>query len=367
MRVAIIYLGRRGPGGPISLELASHLAKKTDVFAVVSTQADHYKLWQTSGLELISASTFSGDSGAMLSLLFRSRLKTLAASISAKSPDVIVYPMVHPWTPFLQRYLRHIPHVITVHDATPHPGLKHFASSLWERMSARRASRCVVMSQQFVASLTERGIPAERIDVIPHGIFSFYGTQQQERYAGENAIRSILFFGRITAYKGLEVLLQAFEVIERRRKNVRLYVVGDGDLKPYARLLERISNVRVVNRWVDDAEVAPFFQQATIAVLPYTTASQSGVIPLAASFRVPVIATTVGALPDQIRTGETGLLVSPNSVSELVEAMESLLDRPDLAARMGDNLSRSTGETGNWGGIASAYLECCKKALLRQG
>jgi len=363
MRVAIIYMGRRGPGGPISLELASHISRKAEVFAVVSTQADHYNLWQKSGLDLISASTFSSDSGAALSMLSLGKLRALAASISQKSPDVIVYPMVHPWTPLLQRYLRHLPHVITVHDAMPHPGLKHFASSFWERMSARRASRCVVMSSKFVASLADRGIPADRIDVIPHGIFSFYGTQQDGRTVGESDTRSILFFGRITAYKGLEVLLQAFAIIERRRKNVRLDIVGAGDLTPYSRLLERAPNVRVVNRWVEDAEVAPFFQQATLAVLPYTTASQSGVIPLAASFRVPVIATTVGALSDQIRSGETGLLVNPNSVGELVEAIELLLDRPDLAARMGDNLSRTTGDTGNWDRIADAYLESCRKAI----
>jgi glycosyltransferase involved in cell wall biosynthesis len=362
MRVAIIYLGRRGPGGPISLELAAHLSSKTDVFAVVSTQADHYNLWQKSGLDLLSVSTFSSDSGALLSLLFQGKLRSLATSIAQKHPDVIVYPMVHPWTPFLQRYLRRIPHVITVHDATPHPGLKHFASSFWERASARRASRCVVMSSRFVASLIERGIPAERIDVIPHGIFSFYGTQEKQRTAGENAVKSILFFGRITAYKGLEVLLQAFEILERRRKNVRLDVVGAGDLKPYSHLLERTRNVNVVNRWVDDAEVGPFFQQAALAVLPYTTASQSGVIPLAASFRVPVVATTVGALADQIKSGETGLLVNPNSVDELVEAIELLLDRPELAARLGDNLSTSTGESGSWDRISDAYLDAAKRA-----
>jgi glycosyltransferase involved in cell wall biosynthesis len=362
MRVAIIYLGRRGPGGPISFELATHLSRKTDVFAVVSSQADHYSLWQKSGVELISTSTFSSDSGAMLSLLFQGKLRSLADSIAEKKPDVIVYPMVHPWTPFLQRYLRRIPHVVTVHDATPHPGLKHFASSFWERMSARRASRCVVMSPRFVSSLTERGIPADRIDVIPHGIFSFYGTQHSDRTALNGAIKSILFFGRITAYKGLEVLLQAFEIVQRRRKAVRLDIVGAGDLKPYAPMLSKIPNVNVVNRWVDDVEVAPFFQQAALAVLPYTTASQSGVIPLAASFRVPVIATTVGALPDQIHSGETGLLVSPNSVSELVEAIELLLDRPDLATRLGENLSRNTGESGNWDSIADAYLESSEKA-----
>jgi glycosyltransferase involved in cell wall biosynthesis len=364
MRVAIIYLGRRGPGGPISLELAAHLSKKTGVFAVVSSQADHYNLWQKSGLDLVSAPTFSSDSGALLSLMFQSKLRALAASIAQKNPDVIVYPMVHPWTPFLQRYLRRIPHVITVHDATPHPGLKHFASSFWERMSARRAARCVVMSERFVKSLTERGIPAAKIDVIPHGIFSFYGTQESQRTAADSAVKSILFFGRITAYKGLEVLLQAFEIIEGRRKNVRLDVVGAGDLKPYSRFLDKTRNVRVVNRWVGDSEVGPYFQQAALAVLPYTTASQSGVIPLAASFRVPVVATTVGALSDQIQSGETGLLVAPNSVQELVEAIELLLDRPDLAARLGDNLSRSTAETGSWDRIAVAYLESCRKALV---
>src|SRR6185503_972894 len=151
---------------------------------------------------------------------------------------------------------------------------------------------------------------------------------------------------------GLEVLLQAFERVARRRKDIRLDVVGAGDMKPYSRLIETTPNIHVVNRWVDDAEVAPFFRQAAMAVLPYTTASQSGVIPLAASFRVPVVATTVGALPDQIRSGETGLLVSPNSVDELVEAIETLLDRPDLARQMGENLSRTTGESGNWDRIA---------------
>src|ERR1043165_5065499 len=203
MRVAIIYLGRHGPGGPISLELATHLSGKAELFAVVSTQADHYALWQKSGLDLLSVPTFSSDSGAMLSLLAQGKLRALARSITAKKPDVIVYPMVHPWTPFLQRYLRRIPHVITVHDPTAHPGLKHFTSSLWERMSARRAARCVVLSSRFIASLEERGISNTRIDVIPHGIFSFYGTQQHEKTPDQNATKSILFFGRITAYKGL--------------------------------------------------------------------------------------------------------------------------------------------------------------------
>ena len=70
----------------------------------------------------------------------------------------------------------------------------------------------------------------------------------------------------------------------------------------------------------------------------------------------------MGALSDQIKSGETGLLVSPNSVDELVEAIELLLDRPDLAARLGENLSTSTGETGSWDRIADAYLDAATRA-----
>jgi glycosyltransferase involved in cell wall biosynthesis len=367
MRVAVVYLGRRGPGGPISLELARHLSTRTETFAVVSVQADHYALWQESGIDLVSVPTFATDYRAAVSLLSRRRMRSLSVSISEKKPDVVVYPMVHPWTPFLQRHLRHIPHVITVHDVVPHPGLKHLASSVWETMAARQASRCVVMSPRFVADLSAKGVPAERIDVIPHGIFSFYGRNKASVTVHHDGPASILFFGRITAYKGLEVLLQAFELVSAHRKNLRLEIVGAGDLRPYSGLLDRILNVRVVNRWVDDAEVAGFFERADFVVLPYTTASQSGVVPLAASFRVPVIATKVGALPDQIRSGETGLLINANSVEELAEAMDFLLDRPQLAAAMGVRLADQTMETGNWDRIAEAFLDSCRRACSPGG
>ena len=209
MRVGVIYLGRRGPGGPISFELASRLSRMVPTFAVVSADADHLGLWRESGIELIEVSTFKSDSEALLSVLRKKRLRTLAHTIRERKPDAVIYPMVHPWTPSLQRYLRPIPDVVTVHDVVAHPGFKHFASSLWERIAARRASRCVVLSARFVELLQKRGVDADRVDVIPHGIFTFYRrTAPPATHPDSSA--SVLFFGRITAYKGLDVLLRAF-------------------------------------------------------------------------------------------------------------------------------------------------------------
>src|SRR5262245_6598663 len=116
MRIGVIYLGRHGPGGPISFELASHLSKKADLFAVVSRNADHVGLWRESGMDVIEVSTFDTSLAALISLLNFPRLRRLAAEIASHRPDVILYPMVHPWTPSLQKYLSGIPDVATVHD-----------------------------------------------------------------------------------------------------------------------------------------------------------------------------------------------------------------------------------------------------------
>ena len=361
MRVGIVYLGRRGPGGPISLELARHISRITDTFAVVSTDADHLPLWRRSGIELIDVPTFKSDLQAISSLVSKRRLRALAVRIRERKPDALIYPMVHPWTPWLQRDLRPIPDVVAVHDAVPHPGFKHMASSLWERAAARQASRCVILSARFVDHLRNRGVNPDRIDVIPHGIFSFYKAQSTGAPA-EAHPESVLFFGRITAYKGLDVLLRAFAIIGQRRPGARLTIVGAGDLSPFQELLKNIANVDLVNRWVGDEEVGTFFSGAACVVLPYTTASQSGVVPLAASFGTPVIATSVGALPDQIEHGVSGLLVNPGSVDELVSALDTVLDNPERASDMGRKLAERTGEVGNWDRIASAYLESCRRA-----
>ena len=107
--------------------------------------------------------------------------------------------------------------------------------------------------------------------------------------------QALLFFGRNSPYKGLDVLLKAFRSV-RNREDVELLIVGEGDMSPFAAMLKGLKHIYVTNRFIPEEEVANVFKKASIVVLPYTSATQSGVIPVAAAFKLPVIATRVESL-----------------------------------------------------------------------
>jgi glycosyltransferase involved in cell wall biosynthesis len=205
------------------------------------------------------------------------------------------------------------------------------------------------------------GIAREKIDVIPHAIFSFYDRFATDSPRSDRA-RSILFFGRITRYKGLELLIHAFRLSQARWPDLRLQIVGEGDLRPYRHLIAETKNVTVVNRWVADAEVPGIFQAADIVMIPYVTASQSGVIALAATFGCPVIATRVGGLPEQIRDGETGVLVEPLPES-LASAMDRLITDRQFREEIARKLALEMRSKFDWANTSNAYLQSCRKAL----
>jgi glycosyltransferase involved in cell wall biosynthesis len=81
------------------------------------------------------------------------------------------------------------------------------------------------------------------------------------------------------------------------------------------------SNVRIIDRFIPDGEVSLYFSAADLVVLPYESATQSAIVPIAYAFERPVLATRVGGLPEAVRDGETGLLVEPRNPTALAEAI----------------------------------------------
>ena len=357
MKIGIIHLGRRGAGVAIAHELAQALAQKADVFAVVSSQADNIGLWRRSGLPLLETETFDGWISACISLLNFPRLKGLAGQIIAQKADILLFPMFHLWMPFLQNHLGKIPSIVFVHDPVPHPGLFPAVIRSFEDLSFRQAARCVIFSEIFKNGLQLRGVPMDKVDVIPLGELSYY--QKISASAGEKKGKKILlFFGRITEYKGLGVLLEAFQPYAGR-DDLELLIAGEGDLSAYSGLIRGLPNVRLENRFIPEAEVGNLFENATIVILPYTSASQSGVIPIAAAFKLPVIATRVGGIPEQVVDGVSGLLIEPGSVAQLSAAIGRLLVERDLAVCLGNALYEEHVLNRNWSKTAGRVLEIC--------
>jgi glycosyltransferase involved in cell wall biosynthesis len=248
--------------------------------------------------------------------------------------------------------------VIFVHDPRPHPGLTGWLHNRIESPSMAAATHIIALSQALVPELERRGVPGERIAVAPHGLLPY----PQPPPCSEKA-ESLLFFGRITPYKGLDVLLAAFEQLSACRPELHLRIVGEGSLAPYRRQIARLKNIDITNRWLEEEKIPVVFSEASLLVLPYTSASQSGVLAIAAGFGLPVIATHTGGLPEQIRSGETGLLVAPGSAAELAAAIESLLDNPALASRLGAALRSDFEQQRSWDKIADKVLQACSVVM----
>ena len=360
MRIALIYLGRRGGGSIYSLEIAKALAEKAEVLAVISRQAWNLKAWHKSGISLIEVPTYNSVLEFIPSTLnFRKHL-ALRRKIQQFNPDVLYYPMLHLWTPLINALLSSVPKVVTIHDPILHQGERNPVVALIQRKAIHQATRVIILSHAFTDTIQHQGMPRERIDVIPHGEFSYYSGLSSLQKGHHPP--TLLFFGRISKYKGIEVLLKAFSIIKKQIPQARLLIVGSGDLSPYKKQLENLEDVTVINRWVKDEEVGAYFCQADVLVAPYTDASQSGVIPIAYAFRVPVITTQVGGLPEQVEDGKTGLLVPPGDAIQLARACVQLLTNPNEAVKLGQTGYEKAMKEWNWHRITDQVLVSLKKA-----
>jgi glycosyltransferase involved in cell wall biosynthesis len=109
--------------------------------------------------------------------------------------------------------------------------------------------------------------------------------------------------------------------------------------------------------------VADLFQRASVVVLPYTDASQSGVVPLAYAFGKPVVVTDVGSLPEVVDDAETGYIVPPKDPTRLGDAIIDLLKNKEKRKTMGEKAYRKGEEELSWGRIALRTVEVYKKAI----
>ncbi len=135
----------------------------------------------------------------------------------------------------------------------------------------------------------------------------------------------VLFFGYVREYKGLKYLIEAMPAV-LKQADVGLMIVGEfyDDRDRYERLIDRLGireQVTVVAEHVPDEAVGRYFRAADLVVLPYVSATQSGITQIAYAFGLPVVSTNVGGLPEVVTDGETGYIVSPGDPEALAEAI----------------------------------------------
>ena len=216
------------------------------------------------------------------------------------------------------------------------------------------------------------GVPDERIGVIVHGneaIFrdlrrpGFDGAALRARLGIDSSEPVILFFGTLSRYKGIDVLLEAFPDIHRAT-NARLVVAGfpspDFDLPAHqerARALGVGSAVTWVAEYVDSGEVAAWMELSAVIVFPYRDIYQSGAIHVAQAFGVPIVASAIGAMQDVIEHDVSGALVPAEDTAALAETIKSILTDRDRAQRLGQRAAADAEGPFAWPTIAAKLLE----------
>jgi glycosyltransferase involved in cell wall biosynthesis len=261
--------------------------------------------------------------------------------------EAVVLPWLHPISALPYRWLlQHlvgIRRVVICHNVLPHehvPGARHLTrATLWH------ADLLVTHAPQQVDEL--RGLGLGSVPVLPafHPRFvaddlapaPSAATVAAERLRLGNPELLLLFFGAVRPYKGLDLALEALTLVDPAL-DWKLIVAGRfwKGRDRYDRLVSRLGlsgRIDIRDGYVGNEEAALLFAAADGAVLPYRSATQSGVAQLAFAYGTPVVATRVGGLPTAIAHGRTGLLSPPDDAPALARAIETLaVERASLAA-----------------------------------
>jgi glycosyltransferase involved in cell wall biosynthesis len=228
--------------------------------------------------------------------------------------------------------------VFTAHnvDKSKRDGGQSFLNRFSLRWQYRLSDHIFVHTEKMKSELvTEFGVAKEKVSVIPFGInntvpnTSLSAADAKQQLGINKDEKTLLFFGNIAPYKGLEYLVAAFTELSKVGFNYRLIIAGSvKNCQTYWRAVEQsiiLSGVgeRIIRKieYVPDEDTEIYFKAADVLVLPYTYVFQSGVLFLGYSFGLPAIAADVGTLKEEIIEGQTGFVFKPQDSSDLAKTI----------------------------------------------
>jgi glycosyltransferase involved in cell wall biosynthesis len=253
---------------------------------------------------------------------------------------------------------------LSVHDPEVHSGEQDWRRDLSRWLTFRKVKRFILHNEAQVERFCSGyRVPSNRVDVSHLGAYTLSREWKTSSVIEES--QTILFFGRISQYKGLDRLYQAMSLVAERVPGVRLVVAGRpefGYRLPPPPVLTHGGRIDVLTRYIPNSEVAELMQRATVVVCPYTDATQSGVVLTAYAFDKPVVSTNVGGLPEYVHDGESGLVVPADNAEELASALTRVLVDGALRSRLSRGVARLVANELGWPARAARMLAIYQQA-----
>lgn len=223
------------------------------------------------------------------------------------------------------------PIIQTIHDPFPHSGENSYRDFLLRKLNYSFIKKKILLNftqrEEFIRSNNFNKSDIYSSSLGPYTYLSKYAKPEQQKTGTNN----ILFFGRISKYKGIDYLIQAVKKLQEDIPDIKLTIAGKGEFWFDVTDLEDSENFEIINQFISTEKLVELLQANELVVCPYTDATQSGVIMTAYAFCKPVIATNVGGLAEMVENNVTGILVGARNVKQLSEAIKKLLtDRTKL-------------------------------------
>ncbi len=304
------------------------------------------------------------DSQAVLSTVNPFTWVKAARAIREWGADILIMRYWMSWfAPSLGWVARHVGSgckVIAIADnIIPHE--PHFFDAPLTKWFLKGLDGCITLSDSVAEEL--RSLDFDKpCQVIPHPVYSHFGTplSRQEALAAlglPDGTRNLLFFGLIRKYKGLDILLRAFSSLP---SGYRLIIAGEpyGDFSEYQEIIDASgAKDRILLRtdYIPDAEVKKYFCASDAVVLPYRSATQSGVGALALHFEVPMIVTDTGSLRASVEGTGTGLVVERAEPQCVKEGIERFFGTPGMQEACKESIRRQK-ELLSWSGFCKRLI-----------
>lgn len=211
---------------------------------------------------------------------------------------------------------------------------RRWFDKFFTQWTLKRADRFISFSQHINKMVTthfpEKKITTTTLPPFNHFDLGNYSKETAREKLGISHKKVILYFGLIRKYKGLDQLIHAMKILEKEDPEIMLLAVGEcyEDITIYEKLIEENElqdRIQLLNQFIPNEEVEPYFKAADVVCLPYYSGTQSGILMMAYGFGKPVVITDVGGIAELVNE-KTGLVIENNEPKKIAEATQAVIN-----------------------------------------